>query len=92
VHALTVIAEPKRLELLKALRSGSKTVGELTSITGNATSVVWTHMQKLLESGAVIRVPVSVKEIRYEINPETFKEIVKELETFYADINGGRPA
>jgi len=51
-HAL---AEPKRLLIMQALRSGERTVGELVEATGLGTANVSKHLQLLNAAGFVTR-------------------------------------
>ncbi len=50
-----VLAEPARLQLLQALMSGERTVGELTERTGLSQANVSKHLQLLLAHGLVAR-------------------------------------
>ena len=50
-----VLAEPARLQLLQALMSGERTVGELTGSTGLSQANVSKHLQLLLTHGLVAR-------------------------------------
>ena len=50
-----VLAEPARLQLLQALMSGERTVGELTERTGLSQANVSKHLQLLLTHGLVAR-------------------------------------
>ena len=50
-----VLAEPARLQLLQALMSGERTVGELTESTGLSQANVSKHLQLLLAHGLVAR-------------------------------------
>lgn len=49
------LAEPARLHIMQALRSGEKTVGDLVEITGLGTANVSKHLQLLHASGFVTR-------------------------------------
>ena len=49
------LAEPARLNIMQALRSGEKTVGELVEITGLGTANVSKHLQLLYATGFVTR-------------------------------------
>ena len=49
------LAEPARLHIRQALRSGEKTVGDLVEITGLGTANVSKHLQLLHASGFVTR-------------------------------------
>jgi len=49
------LAEPARLHIMQALRSGEKTVGDLVEITGLGTANVSKHPQLLHASGFVTR-------------------------------------
>jgi DNA-binding transcriptional ArsR family regulator len=50
-----VLAEPARLQLLQALMTGERSVGELTEITGLSQANVSKHLQLLLASDLVAR-------------------------------------
>ena len=50
-----VLGEPVRLELMNALRTGERTVGELVEETGLGTANVSKHLQLLHGSGFVTR-------------------------------------
>ena len=49
------LAEPARLHLMNALRSGERTVGELVEETGLGTANVSKHLQILYSAGFVTR-------------------------------------
>lgn len=49
------LAEPARLHLMQALRSGERTVGELVEATGFGTANVSKHLQLLHGTGFVSR-------------------------------------
>lgn len=49
------LAEPARLHIMQALRSGEKTVGDLVEVTGLGTANVSKHLQLLHASGFVTR-------------------------------------
>ena len=49
------LAEPARLHLMQALRSGERTVGELVEATGLGTANVSKHLQLLHATGFVTR-------------------------------------
>jgi DNA-binding transcriptional ArsR family regulator len=49
------LAEPARLHIMQALRSGEKTVGDLVELTGLGTANVSKHLQLLHASGFVTR-------------------------------------
>ena len=49
------LAEPARLHIMQALRSGEHTVGELVEATGLATANVSKHLQILNATGFVTR-------------------------------------
>jgi DNA-binding transcriptional ArsR family regulator len=49
------LAEPARLHIMQALRSGEKTVGDLVEATGLGTANVSKHLQLLYAAGFVTR-------------------------------------
>src|SRR6478736_602868 len=49
------LAEPARLHIMQALRSGEKTVGDLVEVTGLGTANVSKHLQLLHGAGFVTR-------------------------------------
>ena len=49
------LAEPARLHIMQALRSGEKTVGDLVDATGLGTANVSKHLQLLYAAGFVTR-------------------------------------
>jgi DNA-binding transcriptional ArsR family regulator len=49
------LGEPARLQIMNALRSGERTVGELVELTGFGTANVSKHLQLLNAAGFVTR-------------------------------------
>jgi DNA-binding transcriptional ArsR family regulator len=49
------LAEPARLQMMQALRTGERTVGQLVEATGLATANVSKHLQILYGAGFVTR-------------------------------------
>jgi DNA-binding transcriptional ArsR family regulator len=81
-------ADPSRLAILEALRSGPCTVGELVTRTGLSQSNVSNHLACLRDCGLVTRESVG-RFARYRLSDRRIEELLHLAEVVLADVAQG---
>ena len=82
-NLLPLLADPVRLRLVTALKSGERTVGELTEIAGIAQSGVSRHL-KILHDAGVVSQRAEAQRRLYRLRPEPFLALEGWLGEFHA--------
>ena len=82
IALLPILADPVRLTLVTALKSGERTVGELTDAAGIAQSGVSRHLRILHQAG-VVTVRAEAQRRLYALRPEPFMALEGWLEEFH---------
>lgn len=83
VSLIPLLADPVRLTLVEALRTGERSVGELTETAGIAQSGVSRHLRILHQAG-VVAVRARGQQRLYRLNPEPFLQLESWLQEFHA--------
>jgi DNA-binding transcriptional ArsR family regulator len=76
--AFKALSDPTRREILKLLRSGPKTSGELADKFPTAWATVSRHLAVLRDSGLILS-ERSGQQIIYELNTTVFEDVVNHL-------------
>lgn len=72
-HRFRLLGEPSRLEILQALMSGPKSVGQVVEATGMGQANVSKHLAALAAGGVVRRTPRGTQAIFEVSDPLVFK-------------------
>lgn len=83
ISLIPALADPVRLTLVQALRSGERTVGDLTAAAGIAQSGVSRHLRILHQAG-VVSVRARGQQRLYALRPEPFLQLEGWLQDFHA--------
>lgn len=81
--ALKALAEPRRVEILRLLRSGPRAVGEIATEVDVTQQAASQHLAVLGKAGLVIARREGTKHL-YAIKPEGFAPVAAFVETFWA--------
>lgn len=76
--AFRALADPTRREILKMLRDGPRTSGEIASQFGSSWPTISRHLAVLREPGLVVTERKG-QEIYYELNTSVFQDLVRHL-------------
>jgi ArsR family transcriptional regulator, repressor of sdpIR and other operons len=76
--AFRALADPTRREILKMLRDGPRTSGEIASRFGSSWPTISRHLALLREPGLVITERKG-QEVYYELNTSVFQDLVQHL-------------
>jgi DNA-binding transcriptional ArsR family regulator len=82
-NLLPILADPVRLTLVSTLKSGERTVGELTRAAGIAQSGVSRHLAILHKAG-IVTVRAEAQRRLYALRPEPFLELEGWLAEFHS--------
>ncbi|HKJ93109.1 MAG TPA: autorepressor SdpR family transcription factor [Longimicrobiales bacterium] len=85
---MRALADPTRREILRVLRSGDLTAGEIADRFPITAASVSHHLGVLKESG-LVRGERDGRNIVYSLNATVFQEFLEELMRFF-DVGGGR--
>lgn len=89
--AFRALGDPTRREILRLLREGPKTSGEIATRFASSWPTVSRHLGVLRESGLILSERQG-QQIVYEINTTVFEEVVQHLlEWMRPSDNGGQP-
>jgi len=72
------LADPTRRAILRILRAGSRTSGEIASQFDSTWPTISRHLAVLREAG-LVQTERNGTEIRYELNTTVFQELVQHL-------------
>lgn len=87
--AFKALADPTRREILKLLRNGPKTSGEIAEQFPTAWATVSRHLSVLRDSGLILS-ERNGQQIVYELNTTVFDEVVNHLMEWTKPSRGGR--
>ena len=87
--AFKALADPTRREILKLLRNGPKTSGEIAEQFPTAWATVSRHLSVLRDSGLILS-ERNGQQIVYELNTTVFDEVVNHLMEWTRPSRGGR--
>ena len=76
--AFKALSDPTRREILKLLRSGPKTSGEIAEEFPTAWATVSRHLAVLRDSGLILS-ERSGQQVIYELNTTVFEDVVNHL-------------
>lgn len=79
--ALEVLAEPRRREILAALRSGEQPVGALVGRLGLSQPAVSKHLRVLRDAG-LVQARVDAQRRLYRIRPEPLEDLDEWLSSY----------
>jgi DNA-binding transcriptional ArsR family regulator len=79
--ALQVLAEPRRLAILEALREGEQPVGELVARLGQSQPAVSKHLRVLRDSG-LVEARVDAQRRLYRIRPQPLADLDEWLASY----------
>jgi DNA-binding transcriptional ArsR family regulator len=80
---LPILADPTRLQIVAALRSGEASVGQITDAVGIAQSGVSRHLAILHRAG-VVAVRAEGQRRLYALQPQPFRDLEQWLAGFHA--------
>jgi ArsR family transcriptional regulator, repressor of sdpIR and other operons len=76
--AFRALADQTRREILRMLRSGARTSGDIASQFDSSWPTISRHLAVLREAGLVVAERYG-QEIRYELNTSVFQDLVQHL-------------
>lgn len=76
--AFRALADPTRRDILRILRSGPRTSGEIASRFDSSWPTISRHLAVLREAGLVVA-ERNGQEIHYELNTSVFQDLVQHL-------------
>jgi DNA-binding transcriptional ArsR family regulator len=76
--AFRALADPTRRQILRLLRDGPRTSGDLADAFPSTWATISRHLAVLREAG-LVTTERSGQEIRYELNTSVFQELVQHL-------------
>jgi DNA-binding transcriptional ArsR family regulator len=82
-NLIPILSDPVRLALVGALKSGERSVGDLTEAVGIAQSGVSRHL-RILHRGGVVSVRADAQRRLYALRPEPFLQLEGWLQEFHA--------
>jgi ArsR family transcriptional regulator, arsenate/arsenite/antimonite-responsive transcriptional repressor len=83
-EAYRALADPHRRTILRVLRSGERTAGELAGVTGLRPAAL-THHLMVLKLADLVRVERRGQYQVYSLNTTVFQDLVSELLSWLAD-------
>ena len=81
---LDVLHDPTRRRVLELLRSGERSVRELTDATPVSQSAVSQHLRILSDAGLVLVRPVGARRL-YRVNPDGLSQVRAWVDSFWDD-------
>lgn len=86
--AFKALSDPTRREILKLLRNGPKTSGEIAEKFPSAWATISRHLAVLRESGLILS-ERNGQQIIYELNTTVFEDVVNHLREWTRPSRGG---
>jgi len=87
--AFKALSDPTRREILKLLRNGPKTSGELAEKFPSAWATISRHLAVLRDSGLILS-ERNGQQIVYELNTTVFDDVVNHLLEWTRPSKGGK--
>jgi ArsR family transcriptional regulator, arsenate/arsenite/antimonite-responsive transcriptional repressor len=87
--AFKALADPTRREILKLLRNGPKTSGEIAERFPSAWATISRHLAVLREAGLILS-ERNGQQIVYELNTTVFDDVVNHLLEWTRPSKGGK--
>ena len=87
--AFKALSDPTRREILKLLRNGPKTSGELAEKFPSAWATISRHLAVLREAGLILS-ERNGQQIVYELNTTVFEDVVNHLLEWTKPTKGGK--
>jgi DNA-binding transcriptional ArsR family regulator len=87
--AFKALSDPTRREILKLLRNGPKTSGELAEKFPSAWATISRHLAVLRDSGLILS-ERNGQQIIYELNTTVFDDVVNHLLEWTRPSKGGK--
>jgi ArsR family transcriptional regulator len=87
--AFKALSDPTRREILKLLRNGPKTSGEIAEQFPTAWATVSRHLSVLRDSGLILS-ERNGQQIVYELNTTVFDDVVNHLMEWTRPSRGGK--
>jgi ArsR family transcriptional regulator, arsenate/arsenite/antimonite-responsive transcriptional repressor len=87
--AFKALSDPTRREILKLLRNGPKTSGELAEKFPSAWATISRHLAVLRDAGLILS-ERNGQQIVYELNTTVFDEVVNHLLEWTRPTKGGK--
>ena len=87
--AFKALSDPTRREILKLLRNGPKTSGELAEKFPSAWATISRHLAVLREAGLILSAR-NGQQIVYELNTTVFEDVVNHLLEWTKPTKGGK--
>ena len=87
--AFKALSDPTRREILKLLRNGPRTSGEIAEKFPSAWATISRHLAVLRESGLILS-ERNGQQIVYELNTTVFEDVVNHLLEWTRPSKGGK--
>jgi ArsR family transcriptional regulator, arsenate/arsenite/antimonite-responsive transcriptional repressor len=87
--AFKALSDPTRREILKILRNGPKTSGEIAEKFPSAWATVSRHLAVLRDAGLILS-ERSGQQVIYELNTTVFEDVVNHLLEWTRPSKGGK--
>ena len=87
--AFKALSDPTRREILKLLRNGPKTSGEIAEKVPSAWATISRHLAVLREAGLILS-ERNGQQIVYELNTTVFDDVVNHLLEWTRPSKGGK--
>ena len=87
--AFKALSDPTRREILKLLRNGPKTSGEIAEKFPSAWATISRHLAVLREAGLILS-ERNGQQIVYELNTTVFEDVVNHLLEWTRPAKGGK--
>ena len=87
--AFKALSDPTRREILKILRNGPKTSGELAEKFPSAWATISRHLAVLRDAGLILS-ERNGQQIVYELNTTVFEDVVNHLMQWTRPSKGGK--
>ena len=90
MDAFRALADPTRREILRLLRDGPKTSGEIAEQFPTAWATISRHLGALRDAGLILS-ERNGQQIVYELNTTVFQDLVEHLLDWVRPTRDGRP-
>ena len=87
--AFKALSDPTRREILKLLRNGPKTSGELAEKFPSAWATISRHLAVLRDAGLILSAR-NGQQIVYELNTTVFEDVINHLMEWTRPSKGGK--
>ena len=87
--AFKALSDPTRREILRLLRNGPKTSGELAEKFPSAWATISRHLAVLRDAGLILS-ERNGQQIVYELNTTVFEDVVNHLLEWTRPVKGGK--